>query len=108
MVFDRQQVLRLLIEPVGAGQSLALGTVAVAARVVGDALVAAVEAMLDMATQGGSATACQVAQRLPLPTGQRAAVAPDKAVAVLSNHVRHFPSRPRRSDGGHDGPSADA
>ena len=66
MVFDRQQVLRLLIEPVGSSQGLALGTVAVAARVVGDALVAAIETMLDVAAQLGRATSGQVTQRLAL------------------------------------------
>jgi hypothetical protein len=62
----RQQVLRLLIEPVGAGQRLALGAVAVPARVVGDALLAAIEAVLDMAAQHGRAEGGQVTQRLAL------------------------------------------
>jgi len=65
MVFDRQQVLCLLVEPTGAGQCLALGTVAVATRVVGDPLSATIEAMLDMAAQRRRAARRQVAQRFP-------------------------------------------
>ena len=66
MVFDRHQVLGLLIEPVRAGQGLAFGTVAVAARVVGDALVATVEAVLDVTTQRVGAAVGEVTQRLAL------------------------------------------
>ena len=55
MVFDRQEVLRLLVEPAGAGQGLALGTMAVAAGVVSDAFVTAVEAVLDVPAQDGGA-----------------------------------------------------
>ena len=73
-VLDRQQVLGLAVEPAGAGQGLALGTVAVAARVVGDALVAAVEAALDVPAQRRGAAAGQVAQRLLLRAGQMPAV----------------------------------
>ena len=76
VVLDRQQVLGLALEPAGAGQGLALGTVAVAARVVGDAFVAAVEAALDVAAQRRRAADRQVAQRLALrreSAGRRAA-----------------------------------
>ena len=69
MVFDRQEVLRLLIEPVGASQGLALGTVAVAARVVGNTLMAAIEAVLDVAAQDGSTAVGQFTQRLALRRG---------------------------------------
>jgi hypothetical protein len=71
MVFDRQQVPRLLIEPASAGQRLALGTVVAPARVVRDALVAAIEAVLDMATQPGRATGGQIAPCAARPTAAR-------------------------------------
>ena len=66
MILDRQQVLGLAVEPVRAGKGLALGTVAVAARVVGDALVAAIQTVLDVPAQRRGAAVGQVAQRLPL------------------------------------------
>ena len=43
VVFDWQPVLRLLLEPAGAGQGLALGTMTVAAGVIGHARVGAVD-----------------------------------------------------------------
>jgi hypothetical protein len=51
-VSDRQQVGLALGEPGARGGPLALGAVPVAAAVVGDALVAAVRAGLDMTAQG--------------------------------------------------------
>src|SRR5262245_28158943 len=107
MVFDRQQVLRLLLEPAGTGQGLALGTVTVATRVVGDALVAAVQAVLDVAAQRRGPADGQVAQRLALHGGQPVAVTLQECLAVVSNDVRHFPGRPRQC-GGHGRPSGGA
>ena len=54
-VSDRQQVGLALGEPGAGGGALTLGAVPVAAAVVGDALVAAVRAGLDMAAEGGGA-----------------------------------------------------
>ena len=54
-VSDRQQVGLALGKPCARGGALALRTVPVAAAVVGDALVAAVLAGLDMTAQGGGA-----------------------------------------------------
>jgi hypothetical protein len=52
-ISDRQQVGLALGEPRAGGRALALGTVPVAAAVVGDAPVAAVHTGLDMAAEGG-------------------------------------------------------
>ena len=58
----RRQKLRLpLGEPLGAGRGLALRTVAIAARVVGDALVAAVQTAFDVSAQRCCATPRQIA-----------------------------------------------
>ena len=67
IVLDRQQVLGLLVQPWARAKSLALGTVAVATGVVGDAVVAAVQAMLDVAAQAprcGNAARSRKALRL--------------------------------------------
>src|SRR5207249_3365549 len=82
-----------------------LGTVAVAARVVGDAIVAAIETMLDVAAQLGRATGGQVTQRLALRDREHAAVLVEKSFAVLPDHIRHFQRRPRCNGGGHGWPS---
>jgi len=58
-VSDRQQIGLALGEPGAGGRTLALGTVPVAAAVVGDALVAAVRAGLDMTAEGGGAAVRQ-------------------------------------------------
>src|SRR5947208_2978217 len=105
MVLDRQQVLRLLIKPAGARQGLALGTVAVAARVVGDALMTTVEAVLHMAAQRGGATPGQGVERLALCRCQHAAIAIAKSFAVVPDHIRYFQGRPLRHWGGHACPS---
>src|SRR5262249_7644645 len=107
MIFDRQQVASLLIEPMGAGQGLALGTVTVATGVVGDPLTATIEAMLDRAAERGRAAAGQVMQRLALPRGQHVAEAVAERIAVLPDPLRHFQGRPLPG-GGHPGPSAGA
>jgi len=106
MVLHRQQVLRLLLEPAGAGQGLALGAVAVAARIIGDTLLAAVQTVLDMPAQCGGATACQVAQGLTLHGRQPAAVAIEKAIGIVPDHIRHFQRRPLQDGGAHGWPSA--
>src|SRR5215468_249529 len=106
VVLHRQQVRRLPFEPAGAGQGLTFGTVAVAARIVGDTLAAAVQAVLDMPAQFGGATACQVAQCLTLHGRQPTAVAIEKAIAIVPDHIRHFQRRPLQDGGAHGWPSA--
>ena len=54
-VFAVEQFGRALLDPRGAGERLALGTVAITAGVVGDALVSARVTRLDMSTASGRA-----------------------------------------------------
>src|SRR6195256_5301498 len=54
-VADRQQIGLARGKPVPRRHALALGAMAVAARVVGDPAVAAILATLDMAAEGGRA-----------------------------------------------------
>src|SRR5205085_2925404 len=53
-VLNRQQFRRTLFHPPRPGRGLALGTVAIAARVVGDLLVAALVTRLHVSAQRGS------------------------------------------------------
>jgi len=55
-VRDREQVGLASGHPLGFGEALALGTVPIAARVVGVALEAALRALLDVSTKLGRAT----------------------------------------------------
>lgn len=100
-ILDRQQMFGLTVEPLGPGQGLAFGTMAVATGVVGDAVMTAVEAMLDMPAQGGGAAGSQVTQRLVLRAGQPTAMLGPKGFAVLPKDIRHLHRRPRGSGGCH-------
>ena len=61
VIVDRQQRLRFLVQPASAGQGLAFGAVAVAARIVSDPLVATVETLFDVSAESGRAARSQVA-----------------------------------------------
>jgi hypothetical protein len=61
--------------------------------------VAAIETTLDVAAERGGAAHRQVGQGAPLGRRQMAAVLGEKHVAVVSNHIRHFPRRPPESLG---------
>ena len=58
-IADRQQIGRAGREPILRRRALALGAMAIAARVVGDAAVAAILAALDMAAERGRAAAAR-------------------------------------------------
>src|ERR1700674_4748526 len=71
-ILDPVEQLGLAIfEPLGARERLALGAGAMATAVIGDALMAAAVALLDMATEGGSATAFDGAHGAQLPPAER-------------------------------------
>src|SRR5262245_61866373 len=103
MIVHRQQLFGLALQPAGAGQGLALGTVAVATRVVGQALMAAVEAALDMPTQRRCATHRQIPQGFALRVRQRVSVLRQERLPVVANHLRHFQRRPLGADAPHHG-----
>jgi hypothetical protein len=56
-VLDWKQLRLALIKPLGPGQRLALGTVQIAARIIGDALVTATIAFFDVTAECSGATA---------------------------------------------------
>ena len=70
-VGDWQQPFQPGLQPSGTAGALALGTVAVAARVVGGAGKAAAVAGIDMAAEGRRAAGGQAAQHLGLLGGHR-------------------------------------
>jgi hypothetical protein len=81
-VGDRQESLQARLQPVGALAGLALGAVAVAARVVGDAGEAAGVAAVDVPAQLGRAAGGQPAQDLGLVGRQRVTLAVGRPVAA--------------------------
>src|SRR6516165_3080333 len=89
-VFHWEQIGGALVEPLGTGSGLAAGAVAVAARVVGDALVAATVALLDMSAQLGRAAADQVTQHAALLGGGHLAVNVQEGGRVATQDVSQF------------------
>ena len=96
VILDRQQVLGLALQPLGTRQGLALRTVTVAAGVVSDTLVPAVQAADHVPAQRRRAASRQVAQRPSLRAGQPDAVPRRERITTLPNHLRHFQRRPLR------------
>ena len=74
-VWDRQQLGLAIGEPLGAGEALALGAMAIAAGVIGDAQMAAVGAVFGMATEGRGAARFDRAHDAPLATAESPACA---------------------------------
>ena len=92
--------LRLAVrQPLGAGEGLALGAVPVAAGVVGDALVAAVITLLDMAAERGRPAEFDRAHGVALHGGQRTPVLLPVCLAVAAEHVRHLQGTARHGPG---------
>jgi hypothetical protein len=92
-------------QPLGAGKTLALRAVPVAAGVVGDALMAAVAAALDMAAERGGTTPFD-RQHRAVPCGrQRGAMLVMESLAEAAEYVRHFQplaGHETRASGGHE------
>ena len=96
-ILDPVEQLGLAIfEPLRAGERLALGAGAMATTVIGDALMAAAVALLDMATEGGGATAFDGAHGAQLPPAERRGMRLPVSGPAVAEHVRHFEGR-----GGH-------
>ena len=79
-----------ILKPFGAGERLALGTMAIGTRVVGVALVAALIAPLQMAAERGRSTKLDGSHDAPLRRGHRRAMLLSIGFAVLAEHIRHF------------------
>src|ERR1019366_6359730 len=100
VIAHRQQFLLAAFEPLLARVGLALGAVAVPARVVGDSLMTAARAQIAMPTESGSTAARDGLEYLDLRPGQRLDVMFAKPVACDSDdigHLERWPAHPLRS-----------
>ena len=79
-----------ILKPLGAGERLALGTMAVGTRVVSVALAAALIAPLQMAAESGGSTKLDGSHNAPLRRGHRRAMLLPMRFAILAEHIRHF------------------
>ena len=93
VVFDRQNLGASVLEPSGLGQTLALRTVSVSARIVGDDLVRAVIALFDMTAQGRRAAVLDCPHGFELFGRHRSAMSCAIAFAILAEDIGHLQSR---------------
>ena len=96
----RQEFGLALFEPLGSGQRLALGAMAIRTGVIGVAFVPALVTAFEMATQRGCATQFYSAQYAPLPRRQRCGVRMAKLVAMRTHNIGDFECRPHKEAGG--------
>ncbi len=85
-----QQIGPTVIEPFCSRERLALRTVPVSARVVGDALMPAGIALLEVATKHLGATLLDRAHHPTLGTVERAGVCLPVCLTIAAKDVRHF------------------
>jgi hypothetical protein len=85
-VVHRQEVSEARLQPTSLGQCLTLGAMAIATRVVSNALVATRITLLNMSAQAGGATALDGAHHAPLLWRQRVR----ESEAVLAEDVGHL------------------
>ena len=88
-VLGGQQVRAASFEPLGAGQRLAGRTVAVAARVVPDAPMAAVVTLVDVAAERGGAALLDGRHHAVLGRGQNGSDLGSEGVAVAAEDLPH-------------------
>ena len=79
-----------VFQPLRSGERLALGTMAISARVVGDALMATGIALFDVAAEGGGATPFDGAHGAQLPAAKRVGVRLPIGGAEVTEDIRHF------------------
>ena len=89
-ILHRQQFGLSVHEPFGARQPLALGTMTVAAGVVGDACRAAIIALLDVPAERRSPARCDGAHDAPLDAAEMPGTSLPKRFAVVAEDVRHL------------------
>ena len=92
-VFDRQQLRFPGLHPLRRGGGLALGAVAVAARVVGDLLMPAPVALLDVPAQGRGPAGRDVAAGAALLRRERVAVPVEEGITMGPEDIGHFEPR---------------
>src|SRR4051794_20925024 len=93
MVFNREQFRLPLFHPLRRGGGLALGAMAVAARVVGDLPMPAPVALLDVAAQRGGPTGRDVAQGAALLRREPLAIEGGEGVTLSLEDIGHFEPR---------------
>src|SRR5215469_12229398 len=94
-VTRRQKFLATCIEPTVACVGLTLWAVPIAAAVVGDGrMVATVRALIEMAAQGGSATARDGPQHFEVLPGNPLAASYDECASRGANQIGHLEGRP--------------
>jgi hypothetical protein len=92
-IFAREQFGRALLDPRGSGERLALRTVAIPTRVVGDALVATRVALLDVAAECSGAARFDGGHHALLRQRECWTAQGTIGVAVAAEDVRHLPRR---------------
>ena len=85
-----EQFRLTVLQPLGPCETLALRAVAVSARVVGDALMAAIAAPLDVTAERGGAATLDRGHGAPPRGGQRRAMLITESRAEVAEHIRHF------------------
>jgi hypothetical protein len=85
-----QQLGLPVFQPLRPGEGLTLGTVAISTGVVGDALMAAGVALLDMTAQGGGATQFDSAHGAQLPAAERIDMRLPIGGTEAAEDIRHF------------------
>ena len=98
-VLDGQELGFPCLHPLRRGGGLALGTVAVAARVVGDPLMPALIAGLGVTSQRRGSADGDILQDAALLGREYVAVPFEESIAVLSEDVGHFELRPSHGFG---------
>jgi len=98
MEIDSVEKLRLtVLQPLGTSQGLTLGTVAITATIITDALVVTVIALLDVTTECCGSTPLDRTHDATLCGGQRSAMVVAKGFTVAAEDIRHFePETPHR------------
>ena len=98
-ILRRQQLGLPILEPFGAGQPLAFGTMPVATGIVGLSGEAAVGALFDVAAQGRGAAGLDRAHHFVLDASDMAVMGLAISGAVVAEHVRHLQRRSHRGAG---------
>jgi hypothetical protein len=89
-VFDGQQLRLSGLHPLRRGGGLALGAVAVAARVIGDPLMPALVACLDVSAQRSGPAGRDVVQGAATLGRERVAVLFEEGMPMFAEDIGHF------------------
>ena len=100
-----EQFRLTVLQPLGPRETLALRAVAITARVVRDALMAAIAATLDVTAERGGAATLDRGHGVPPRRRQRRAMLITESRAEVAEHIRHFQplaGHGTRASGGHE------